>query len=805
MPRIVIDGRSTEVAAGTKVIRAAEELGIYIPRLCYHPALGSAGACRLCAVSFLEGPVKGLLMSCMVEAKEGMVVSTQHPDAVEFRRQVMEWLMMNHPHDCPVCDEGGHCVLQEMTVAGGHSIRRYPGAKRTYHDQDLGPLIQHEMNRCIHCWRCRRFYQDYSGYKDLGVMGLASRTYFGKAAEGPLESPFSGNLIDICPTGVFTDKPSRFKARRWECRRVPSVCIHCSLGCSTVVNARYREVLRIEAGQNPQVNGCFICDRGRYGFDFANHPQRPRQPLVEGRPSSWQEALGRAGGLLQETIARHGAHSVALVASARASLESLGALSLFSQTHGLPKPFLWMEREQLECARLVLEGQDLLLNMSQVQEADTVLALEVDPTQEAPMLGLALRQAWRRGGWVGVVDPRGVEMPHPFHHMALPHQEVPGLLECLSGKAPAGGAVGSRPRGFLEAWQKALERGKRPAIACGTMLGGAACLERGMELARLLRQEKGWGGLFPVLAGANSLGAAALLGSESRGLEDLLERIRGGGIKAMLLVETDPLFAFWGKAELKQAFQRLELLLVLDYLPSEAAELARILLPSMTPFETSCFFLNNEARLQEARAVHQGGFPIFQLLEEGHPPRVFWPEIPGGNSRAAWEALAGLSETLGKSMGFSDLQGLREILQERFPWLEKPSPGQRIVPLETVGEKSGGGLSRRISEQEVQGLSLALVQATFGTEELSYYSRPAREVEGVPLGFLHPQTAHSLGLKDLERVCLRWEEGELEFLLRTKETMSSDLLVIQAHWLLGWEKAGKPPKAIRPQQLGRKP
>ena len=248
MPKLIIDGREIEVPKGTKVIEAAERLGIMIPRFCYHQALGSIGACRMCAVKFLEGPVKGVEMSCMIEAKDGMKVSTTDPEAVEFRRYVIEWLMLNHPLDCPVCDEGGHCLLQDETWSGGHGLRRYQGLKRTYHDQYLGEFVQHEMNRCIHCWRCRRFYQEFAGYRDLGALQIANRMYFGRFEDGPLESPFAGNIIDICPTGVFTDKPARYKGRRWDFERYPSVCLHCSLGCNIVGSARYREVVRLEAG-----------------------------------------------------------------------------------------------------------------------------------------------------------------------------------------------------------------------------------------------------------------------------------------------------------------------------------------------------------------------------------------------------------------------------------------------------------------------------------------------------------------------------------------------------------------------------
>ncbi len=180
--------------------------------------------------------------------------------------------MMHHPLDCPVCDEGGHCLLQDETVSGGHGRRRYLGPKRTYHDQYLGVFVQHEMNRCIHCWRCRNFYQGFAGYRDYGAMQIGNRMYFGRFEDGPLESPFAGNLIDVCPTGVLTDKPGRFVGRRWDFERAPSLCLHCSLGCNTTGSARYRALVRLEGRFNEMVNGYFICDRGRYGFAYESHP-----------------------------------------------------------------------------------------------------------------------------------------------------------------------------------------------------------------------------------------------------------------------------------------------------------------------------------------------------------------------------------------------------------------------------------------------------------------------------------------------------------------------------------------------------
>jgi NADH-quinone oxidoreductase subunit G len=303
MPKLIIDDISVEVAEGTTVLEAALAIDIPIPHFCWHPALGQAGACRVCAVKLLDGPVKGIQMSCMLPAQEGMVVSTTDPEALALRRQVIEWLMINHPHDCPVCDEGGECQLQDFTIAGGHGIRRYDGKKRTHVNQDLGPYIAHEMNRCIQCYRCVRFYQEYAGGVDLGAMGSAGRVYFGRFQEGQLESPFSGNLVDICPTGVFTDRIARFRARYWDYEMAPSLCPHCSLGCNTTPVARYRELLKIIARRNDAVNGYFICDRGRFGDSGVNDPQRPRTPRDRKSTSRKRDHDSRAsaihGGLLR--------------------------------------------------------------------------------------------------------------------------------------------------------------------------------------------------------------------------------------------------------------------------------------------------------------------------------------------------------------------------------------------------------------------------------------------------------------------------------------------------------------------------
>ena len=249
MATIYIDNIPYEVEDGQNLLTACLSLGFNIPYFCWHPALHAVGSCRLCAVKQFrdEKDTRGfLVLSCMCDAADGTRISIDDPEARQFRAGVIEWLMTNHPHDCPVCDEGGECHLQDMTVMTGHTYRRYRFKKRTYRNQDLGPFINHEMNRCIQCYRCVRFYRDYAGGRDFNVFGMHNHLYFGRAEEGVLENEFSGNLVEVCPTGVFTDKTlKKHYARKWDLQTAPSVCVHCGLGCNTIPGERYGSLRRI--------------------------------------------------------------------------------------------------------------------------------------------------------------------------------------------------------------------------------------------------------------------------------------------------------------------------------------------------------------------------------------------------------------------------------------------------------------------------------------------------------------------------------------------------------------------------------
>ncbi len=833
MPRIVIDDREIEVPPGTKVIEAAERLGIIIPRFCYHPALGSVGACRVCAVTFLGGPFRGVNMSCMVEARDEMVVSTTDKEAVDFRRHVIEWLMLNHPLDCPVCDEGGHCLLQDFTVAGGHGIRRFLGEKRTYPDQELGPFVQHEMNRCIHCWRCRRFYQEFAGYRDLGAMQIGDRVYFGRFADGPLESPFAGNLNDICPTGVYTDKPSRYKGRRWDYERQPSLCIHCSLGCRVVASARYREMIRIEARFSNAVNGHFICDRGRYGFYYANLPERPRRARIGTEEVSVDQAVRAAADRLSGIRERSGGQAVACVGSWRSSLESQAMLRRLSRACGWRGPWFSLNpaaARKVEAAISSLDG-GLAVSMREIEASDFVLCVGADPVNEAPMLALAIRQAYRKGAAVSVMDPRPIFLPIQFQqlvtpvmdprpltlpvgfdHLAVPPEEMDVCLgviirgavdrSAMEGLGPDALAFfDALPKEYegdpaiaslLDAASQRLRASRRPVIVCGTDIVRETTVPLAGELVRLLQAARPGAGLFYVLPHANAFGAGLL--SSAPDPMELLEAMEKGDVSGLVVLESDPLGQFPGQERVSRALGRLDFLLVMDYLDSLTARRANLFLPTQTLFECGGTFVNQEGRAQRAPHIHCGGVPILQVGEGGHPPRVFGSEIPGGEPRPAHGLLAWLGDIFAPGEEWSAGELPRVLAQENplFARLEKGEDAwdgvrllrDRAAPV-ALGPRPNG--SQGANRGKADELELFLVDWTFGTEELSGYSEHLRKAEPSPTLLMHADDAARSGLAHGDRVALHAEEILLEVQLVVSRAMARGIMFLPRHRRLHWQ------------------
>ena len=403
MAVIHIDGTTVEVDSSDNLLQACLSLGIDVPYFCYHPALGSVGSCRQCAVKQYQNAddMKAgrgrLVMSCMVAPGDDMYISVTDDEAKAFRKSMVELLMTNHPHDCPTCEEGGHCHLQDMTYMSGHSRRRYRFTKRTHHNQELGPFIAHEMNRCIACYRCVRFYKDYAGGEDLGVYGSNNRVYFGRDQDGQFESEFSGNLTEVCPTGVFTDKThSERYNRKWDMQYAPSICHGCSAGCNTSPGERYGELRRIENRYNGEVNRYFLCDRGRFGYGYVNRDDRPTQALERINDKHVKINIDYA---LDETIKRIKDKKVIGIGSPRASLETNFALKNLVGFNNFSTGLNHQQQALVNKCIEVLSTEGIYNpSMTDIESHDAVLVLGEDITQTSSRVALSVRQAAKNEG-----------------------------------------------------------------------------------------------------------------------------------------------------------------------------------------------------------------------------------------------------------------------------------------------------------------------------------------------------------------------------------------------------------------------
>ncbi|WP_322616741.1 NADH-quinone oxidoreductase subunit NuoG [Pseudomonas sp. BIC9C] len=624
MATIHVDGKELEVDGADNLLQACLSLGLDIPYFCWHPALGSVGACRQCAVKQYtdENDTRGrIVMSCMTPATDNTWISIEDEESKAFRASVVEWLMTNHPHDCPVCEEGGHCHLQDMTVMTGHNERRYRFTKRTHQNQQLGPFISHEMNRCIACYRCVRFYKDYAGGTDLGVYGAHDNVYFGRVEDGTLESEFSGNLTEVCPTGVFTDKThSERYNRKWDMQFSPSICHGCSSGCNISPGERYGELRRIENRFNGSVNQYFLCDRGRFGYGYVNREDRPRQPLLaNGTKLSLDEALDKAADLLR-------GRNIVGIGSPRASLESNYALR---ELVGAEHFYSGIEASELERIRLVLQVlKDSPLpvpNMRDIEDHDAVFVLGEDLTQTAARMALSLRQlvkgkaedmadAMRVQPWLdAAVKNIGQHALNPLFIASLAETKLDDIAEecvhaapddlarigfavahALDASAPAVEGLDAEALELAKRIADALLAAKRPLIIAGTSLGSKALIEAAANIAKALKLREKNGSISLIVPEANSLGLA-MLGGES--VDAALQAMIDGRADAIVVLEND-LYTRTDKAKVDAALTAAKVVIVADHQKTATSDRAHLVLPAASFAEGDGTLVSQEGRAQ---------------------------------------------------------------------------------------------------------------------------------------------------------------------------------------------------------------
>ncbi|MHC8362808.1 NADH-quinone oxidoreductase subunit NuoG [Pseudomonas sp. LS2P72] len=624
MATIHVDGKELEVDGADNLLQACLSLGLDIPYFCWHPALGSVGACRQCAVKQYtdENDKRGrIVMSCMTPATDGSWISIDDEEAKVFRASVVEWLMTNHPHDCPVCEEGGHCHLQDMTVMTGHNERRYRFTKRTHQNQQLGPFISHEMNRCIACYRCVRFYKDYAGGTDLGVFGAHDNVYFGRVEDGTLESEFSGNLTEVCPTGVFTDKThSERYNRKWDMQFSPSICHGCSSGCNISPGERYGELRRIENRFNGSVNQYFLCDRGRFGYGYVNRKDRPRQALLaNGAKLTLDEALDKAADLLR-------GRNIVGIGSPRASLESNYALRELVGTEHFYSGIEAAELERIRLVMQVLKDSPLPIpNMRDIEDHDAIFVLGEDLTQTAARMALSLRQsvkgkaedmadAMRVQPWLdAAVKNIGQNALNPLFIASLAETKLDDIAEecvhaapddlarigfavahALDASAPAVEGLDAEALELAKRIADALLAAKRPLIIAGTSLGSKALIEAAANIAKALKLREKNGSISLIVPEANSLGLA-MLGGES--VDAALQAVIDGKADAIVVLEND-LYTRTDKARVDAALNAAKVLIVADHQKTATSDRAHLILPAASFAEGDGTLVSQEGRAQ---------------------------------------------------------------------------------------------------------------------------------------------------------------------------------------------------------------
>lgn len=651
MATVHVDGKSYQMNPEENLLHGCLSAGLNLPYFCWHPALGSVGACRQCAVKRFkdERDARGnIVMACMTPAAEGTRISIEDPEAVSFRAAVIEGLMLNHPHDCPVCDEGGECHLQDMTVMTGHDYRRYEFEKRTFRNQDLGPLVNHEMNRCIQCYRCVRYYREYAGGTDLNAFALRNTVFFGRHEDGVLENEFSGNLVEICPTGVFTDKTlKRHYTRKWDQQFAPSLCVHCGLGCNTDAGARDGTLRRILNRYNHQVNGYFLCDRGRFGYEFVNSDRRLRQPLLKGQAVSTEAARRRLG----ETLASGKAIGIG---SPRASLESNFALRTLV---GPDRFYSGIADREAKLVALMVDilrrGPAPTPTLREIEESDAVFVVGEDVTSVAPRMALSLRQSVRlqpmetakklhiplwmdRGVREAIQDRKGplyIATPYATRLDEVAtgtfHAAPDDIARLGFAVAHAADPLAPRAGGLALAGEiaHALKNAKKPLVISGASCNSEAVIQAAANVAMAVGAS-----LSFIVLECNTVGAALVGGAP---LNTAFEAVHAGSGDTVIILEND-LYRRAPTAEVDAFLDRAAHVIVLDHLANATTAKAELVIPVSTFAESDGTFISSQGLAQR----------FFQAFLPQRAIRESWRWLGQGSWQSLDDVLVAMSAAL---------------------------------------------------------------------------------------------------------------------------------------------------------------
>ena len=632
MVEIELDGQKVEVLEGSMVMHAAEKAGTYIPHFCYHKKLSIAANCRMCLVDVEKAPKP--MPACATPVTQGMIVRTKTDKAIKAQQSVMEFLLINHPLDCPICDQGGECQLQDLAVGYGGSGSRYEEEKRVVFHKDVGPLISmQEMSRCIHCTRCVRFGQEVAGVMELGMSHRGEHAEIETFVGQSVDSELSGNMIDICPVGALTSKPFRYSARTWELSRRKSIAPHDSSGANLVVQVKNNEVLRVVPLENEDVNECWIADRDRFSYEALNSADRLRAPMIkqggEWKEVDWQTALEYVANGLNQISKDHGANSIGALVSPHSTLEELHLASTLVRSLGSDNIDYRLRNAEFVKAEGVRYLGTSIASLTKLQR---VLVVGSNLRKDHPLFAQRIRQAQRNGAQVNAITSRALLNAADAWAMPVKQadvQEASAWAQSLANvawviaaekgvEAPAQGQATPE----AQAIAKSLLGGERKAVLLGNAAAHHANASSLLSLAKWIADntDASYGYLTEA---ANTVGAQwAKAEPQTGGLN--AGQMLAGGLKAALLLNTEPVEDSAAGTKAVAALAAMQMVVTLSPFKTNMS-FSDVLLP-IAPFtETSGSFVNAEGRLQSFHAVVK----------------------PLAETRPAWKVLRVLANLLG--------------------------------------------------------------------------------------------------------------------------------------------------------------
>ena len=638
MVEIELDGKKVEVAEGCMVMHAAEKAGTYIPHFCYHKKLSIAANCRMCLVDVEKAPKP--MPACATPVTQGMIVRTKSEKAIKAQQSVMEFLLINHPLDCPICDQGGECQLQDLAVGYGSSASRYEEEKRVVFHKDVGPLISmQEMSRCIHCTRCVRFGQEVSGVMELGMINRGEHSEITTVVGDTVDSELSGNMIDICPVGALTSKPFRYSARTWELSRRKSVSPHDSTGANLIVQVKNHRVMRVVPLENEDVNECWIADRDRFSYEALNGDDRLTRPMLkqggQWREVDWQTALEYVANGLQGVKNQHGANAIGALVSPHSTLEELYLAGALVRGLGSDNIDYRLRNAQFPAAEGVRWLGTSIASLSSLQ---SVLVVGSNLRKDHPLFAQRIRQAARRGCTVTAINAREYDWAMPVAQTLLAPASgwLAALAEVAAALAQEKGVAAphavAQVGDAAQAVARALLSGEHKAVLLGNGAAHHAQASSLLALAQWIAEQTG-ATVGYLTEAANTVGAQ-FVGAQpqSNGLN--AAQMLSGGVKAALLLNTEPEHDSALGADAAKALAGMDMVVTLSPFKTNL-EFSDVLLP-IAPFsETSGTFANAEGRLQSFHAVVK----------------------PLGEARPAWKVLRVLGSLLSvPGIGFETSQ-----------------------------------------------------------------------------------------------------------------------------------------------------